>query len=413
MQATLQPLRRARSATRDFLHSQAAGGIVLIAAAALAMLVANWPGVAERYFHLLHLETGPVISPHHGPMTVHLWINDALMALFFLLVGLEIKREFIDGRLATWERRRLPVVAAAAGMACPALFYLLVAGGDPALVHGWAIPAATDIAFAIGLLAILGKRAPTSLKLFLTTVAIVDDLGAVVIIALFYTAELDLLSLGIAAGIVLAMVGLNRAGVKRLPVYLLLAAVLWVFVFRSGVHATIAGVLAALTIPITKSPAAPDDAQSPLHRLEHALHPWSAFLIVPLFGFANAGVSLAGSSASVLLEPLPLAVMLGLFLGKQLGIFGSVLLADKTGFAKRPGWASWPQLYGVSLLAGIGFTMSLFIGGLAFAGEDVLIDDVKIGVLAGSVLSAVAGYAVLRFAPPRRVLAAKALARRR
>jgi len=405
-------LRRARSATRDFLHSEAAGGIVLIAAAVLAMLVANWPGVAERYFDLLHLKTGPVISPHHGPMTVHLWINDALMALFFLLVGLEIKREFVDGRLATWERRRLPVIAAVAGMACPALFYLGVVGGDRALVHGWAIPAATDIAFAIGLLAILGKRAPTSLKLFLTTVAIVDDLGAVVIIALFYTAQLDLLSLAIAAAIVAAMFALNRAGVKRLPIYLLLAAVLWVFVFRSGIHATIAGVLAALTIPITTSPAAPDDAQSPLHRLEHALHPWSAFAIVPLFGFANAGVSLAGSSPSVLLEPLPLAVLLGLFLGKQIGIFGSVVLADRIGFAKRPGWASWPQIYGVSLLAGIGFTMSLFIGGLAFAGEDTLIDDVKIGVLAGSVLSAVAGYAVLRFAPPRRALAAKALERR-
>jgi NhaA family Na+:H+ antiporter len=412
MQPALTPLRRARSATRDFLHSEAAGGIVLIVAAVLAMLVANWPGVAEQYFHVLHVETGPVISPHHGPMTVHLWINDALMALFFLLVGLEIKREFVDGRLATWDRRRLPVVAAAAGMAFPALFYLLVVGGDPRLVHGWAIPAATDIAFAIGLLAILGKRAPTSLKLFLTTVAIVDDLGAVVIIALFYTAELDLVSLGIAAGIVAFMFALNRAGVKRLPVYLLLAVVLWVFVFRSGIHATIAGVLAALTIPITKSPAAPDDAQSPLHRLEHALHPWSAFLIVPLFGFANAGVSLAGSSLAVLGEPLPLAVLLGLFLGKQIGIFASVVVADKTGFAKRPGWASWPQIYGVSLLAGIGFTMSLFIGGLAFAGEDLLIDEVKIGVLAGSVLSAVAGYAVLRFAPPRRVLAVRALARR-
>ncbi|MCD2323578.1 Na+/H+ antiporter NhaA [Sphingomonas sp. IC-56] len=408
----LTPLRRARSATRDFLHSEAAGGIVLIAAAVLAMLAANWPGVAEQYFHLLHIQTGPVISPHHGPMTVHLWINDALMALFFLLVGLEIKREFVDGRLATWDRRRLPVVAAAAGMACPALFYLLVVGGYPRLVHGWAIPAATDIAFAIGLLAILGKRAPTSLKLFLTTVAIVDDLGAVVIIALFYTAELDLVSLGIAAAIVAGMFALNRAGVKRLSVYLLLAVILWVFVFRSGIHATIAGVLAALTIPITKSPAAPDDAESPLHRLEHALHPWSAFVIVPLFGFANAGVSLAGSSLGVLAEPLPLAVLLGLFLGKQIGIFASVVVADKTGFAKRPGWASWPQIYGVSLLAGIGFTMSLFIGGLAFAGEDMLIDEVKIGVLAGSVLSAAAGYAVLRFAPARRVLAVKALARR-
>jgi NhaA family Na+:H+ antiporter len=293
-------------------------------------------------------------------------------------------------------------------MAVPALLYLLVAGHEPALVRGWAIPAATDIAFAIGILAILGKRAPTSLKLFLTTVAIVDDLGAVVIIALFYTAKLDLVSLGLAAGVLLVMFGLNRAGVRRLSPYLLLAALLWVFVFRSGVHATIAGVLAALAIPISRDPD-----ESPLHRLEHALHPWSAFLVVPLFGFANAGVSLAGVTPAVLLDPLPLGIALGLFVGKQLGIFGAIVAAHRIGFAPKPGWSSWPQIYGVSLLAGIGFTMSLFIGGLAFAGDAALADEVKIGVLAGSVLSAVAGYLVLRFAPPRRALAIKLIARRR
>ncbi len=401
-------IRRVRSATRDFLHSEAAGGIVLMAAAACAMLVANLPGLSADYFHLLHLETGPVISPKYGPMSVHLWINDAAMALFFLLVGLEIKREFVVGRLASWDRRRLPVLAAAAGMAVPALLYLLVAGHQPALVRGWAIPAATDIAFAIGILAILGKRAPTALKLFLTTVAIVDDLGAVVIIALFYTAKLDLVSLVLAAGVLLVMFGLNRAGVRRLSPYLLLAVLLWVFVFRSGVHATIAGVLAALAIPISRDPA-----ESPLHRLEHALHPWSAFLVVPLFGFANAGVSLAGVTPAVLLDPLPLGIALGLFVGKQLGIFGAIVAAHRIGFAPKPGWSSWPQIYGVSLLAGIGFTMSLFIGGLAFAGNAALADEVKIGVLAGSVLSAVAGYLVLRFAPPRRALAIKLIARRR
>jgi Na+:H+ antiporter, NhaA family len=405
-------LRRARSATRDFLHSQAAGGIVLMAAAACAMLVANLPGWSETYFHTLHVETGPVLSPKYGPMTIHLWINDALMALFFLLVGLEIKREFVDGRLASWERRRLPVLAAAAGMAVPAAIYLFVTRGQDGLTNGWAIPAATDIAFAIGVLAILGKRAPTSLKLFLTTVAIVDDLGAVVIIALFYTAKLDLLSLTLAAGVVATMFALNRFGVRRLPLYLLLAVVLWLFVFRSGVHATIAGVLAALTIPITKSPAAPDDAESPLHRLEHALHPWSAFLIVPLFGFANAGVSLQGVTPSILLAPLPLGVALGLFLGKQVGILSSIWVAHRTGFAPKPGWSSWPQIYGVSLLAGIGFTMSLFIGGLAFPGNALLADEVKIGVLAGSLASVVAGYLVLRFAPPRRALAIKLIEKR-
>ncbi|ATY33086.1 Na+/H+ antiporter NhaA [Sphingomonas psychrotolerans] len=401
-------IHRVRSATRDFLHSEAAGGIVLMAAAACAMLVANLPGWSVAYFHALHVETGPVISPKFGPMTVHLWINDAAMALFFLLVGLEIKREFVAGRLASWERRRLPVLAAAAGMAAPALLYLLVAGSQPRLVQGWAIPAATDIAFAIGVLAILGKRAPTSLKLFLTTVAIVDDLGAVAIIALFYTAGLDLVALAFAAAVLLTMVLLNRRGVRRLSPYLLLAMLLWVFVFRSGVHATVAGVAAALTIPIGAR-----DGESPLHRLEHALHPWSAFLVVPLFGFANAGVSLAGVTPAVLLAPLPLGIALGLFVGKQLGIFGSVWIAHRTGFAPKPGWSSWPQIYGVSLLAGIGFTMSLFIGGLAFAGDAALTDEVKIGVLGGSLLSAVAGYLVLRFAPPRRMLALRLIVRRR
>ncbi|WP_423606384.1 Na+/H+ antiporter NhaA [Sphingomonas sp. MS122] len=391
-------IRRARSASRAFLEREAAGGIILIAAAALAMLVANLPALSEDYFHLLHLETGPVISPKYGPMTVHLWINDALMAVFFLLVGLEIKREFVDGELSSWSARRLPVVAAAAGMAAPAAVYLAIAGGGE-LAAGWAVPAATDIAFAIGVLALLGKRAPASLKLFLTTVAIVDDMGAVAIIAVAYTASISGLWLALAGLVLGAMYLLNKVGVKRLWPFLILAAVLWYCVFLSGVHATIAGVAAAMMIPITKSPGAPDDVESPLHRLEHALAPWVGYAIVPLFGFANAGVSLAGMSPAILLAPLPLGIAAGLFLGKQLGIFGSIWVADRTGFAKRPGGASWAQLYGVAMLAGIGFTMSLFIGGLAFPGNEALVDEVKIGVLAGSLLSAVAGFGVLRFAP--------------
>jgi NhaA family Na+:H+ antiporter len=382
------------SVLRDFLKSEAAGGIILIAAAALAMLAANLPGIAEAYFHALHLATGPDLG--HGPMTVHLWINDGLMALFFLLVGLEIKRELVDGQLASWERRRLPFVAAAAGMLVPALLYLAAIQGKPGLSAGWAIPAATDIAFAIGVLALLGSRAPASLKLFLTTVAIVDDMGAVAIIALAYTAHISLAALGGAAMVLAAMLALNWLGVTRLLPYLLLAGLLWVLVFLSGVHATIAGVAAAMTIPIRR-----DDAHSPLHRLEHGLHPWSAYLIVPLFGFANAGVSLAGVSPGVLLTPLPLGIAAGLFLGKQIGIFGSIWIAVKTGFARRPGQAGWAQIYGVALLAGIGFTMSLFIGGLAFPGRPELVDEVKIGVLAGSILSALAGFLVLRFAPAR------------
>lgn len=387
------------SVLRTFLKSEAAGGIILIGAAALAMLVANLPGPSEAYFHFLHAETGPVISPKYGPMTVHLWINDALMAVFFLLVGLEIKREFVDGQLASWEHRRLPVIAAAAGMVVPALVYLGITGGG-ALTRGWAIPAATDIAFAIGVLALLGKRAPTSLKLFLTTVAIVDDMGAVAIIALAYTASLSSLALAASALVMAVMYVLGRSGVSKLWPYLLLGALLWYFVFLSGVHATIAGVLTAMMIPIRRTPGAPDAEDSPLHRLEHALAPWVAYVIVPLFGFANAGVNLAGMSPAILLAPLPLGIAAGLFAGKQLGIFGSVWIAAKTGFAAPPGRATWTQIYGVAMLCGIGFTMSLFIGGLAFPDSPALVDEVKIGVLAGSVLSAVIGFIVLRFARP-------------
>lgn len=388
-----------RSVLRRFLQSEAAGGIILMAAAALAMLVANLPGISEAYFDLLHLDTGPVISPKYGSMTVHLWINDALMAIFFLFVGLEIKREFIDGQLATWEHRRLPIVAAAAGMVGPALVYLFITGWSGPLVNGWAIPAATDIAFAIGVLALLGSRAPASLKLFLTTVAIVDDMGAVAIIAIAYTAELSTLYLALGALVMATMYVLNRSGVKRLWPYLLLGAALWYVVFMSGVHATIAGVLTAMMVPITTSPGACDDAESPLHKLEHALAPWVAYLIVPVFGFANAGVSLAGMSPAILLAPLPLGIAAGLFLGKQVGIFGSIWLAAKLRFAAPPGGATWLQLYAVAMLCGIGFTMSLFIGGLAFPGNEELVDEVKIGVLAGSILSAVIGYTILRFAP--------------
>jgi Na+:H+ antiporter, NhaA family len=393
MSTLSQITRRPRSAMRAFLRSEAAGGILLMGAAALAMLIANSP-LAWTYFHALHLETGPVLSPKLGPMTVHLWINDGLMSVFFLLVGLEIKREFLDGHLSSWADRRLPFIAAAAGMAVPALVYIGVTGGAPGLTRGWAIPAATDIAFALGLLALLGKRAPTSLKLFLTTVAIVDDVGAVAIIALFYTAALNWLALGLSLVVLAGMFGMNRAGVKNPAWYFAAFLLLWYFELLSGVHATVAGVLAALAVPIVNTPGAPDDEDSTLHRMEHGLHPWVAFGIVPLFGFANAGVELGGDVAPF--APLPLAIALGLFLGKQAGVFGSVWLAVKLKIATRPSKASWPQVYGVALLCGIGFTMSLFIGGLAFPAQPEA-DAVKIGVLMGSLLSAVAGVAVLRF----------------
>ncbi len=390
------PTKGARSALREFLRSEAAGGLILMAVAALAMIIANSPQ-ANSYFHTIHAVTGPELTPKLGPMTVHLWINDGLMAIFFLLVGLEIKREFVDGHLSTWTDRRLPIIAAAAGMVFPALVYLIIAGGDPALVRGWAIPAATDIAFAIGVLALLGSRAPASLKLFLTTVAIVDDMGAVAIIALFYTAELNMTALAIALALWAVMFGLNRFGVMRLWPYMLIAAALWYAMLLSGVHATIAGVLAAFAIPLRRTIAAPDAEDSPLHRLEHALAKPVAFLIVPLFGFANAGVSLQGVGVETLLSPLPLGIALGLFLGKQFGIFGSVWLAVKFGLASRPKDANWTQIYGVALLCGIGFTMSLFIGGLAFY-DPALGDAVKIGVLMGSLASALCGYSLLRIA---------------
>jgi Na+:H+ antiporter, NhaA family len=379
---------------RAFLRQESAGGLLLIGAAILAMVVANSP-LAWSYFHALHLETGPVLTPKLGPMTPHLWINDGLMAVFFLLVGLEIKREFLDGHLATWADRRLPFIAAVAGMAVPAIVYLAVTKGDPSLMRGWAIPAATDIAFALGLLALLGKRAPTSLKLFLTTVAIIDDVGAVIIIAVFYTASLNLFALFASFAVLAGMFVMNRAGVKHPVWYFAAFLLLWYFELLSGVHATVAGVLAAMAVPIKNTPGTPDDADSTLHRMEHDLHPWVAFAIVPIFGFANAGVALDGSASA--LAPLPLAIALGLFMGKQVGVFGSVWLAVKAGVATRPPGASWAQVYGVALLCGIGFTMSLFIGGLAFPAQPQA-DAVKIGVLLGSLLSAVAGMLVLRFA---------------
>ncbi|POR44650.1 Na+/H+ antiporter NhaA [Methylobacterium sp. V23] len=393
------PLRRPLSAFRSMLTSEAGGGLVLMASAVLALVVANSP-LAERYFAVLQTKVG-------GLSVLH-WINDALMALFFLLVGLEIKREMLDGRLRTWPDRILPGLAALGGMAAPALVYVAVNRHSPETVRGWAIPAATDIAFALGILALLGSRVPVSLKVFLTALAIIDDLGAVLIIALFYTADLSLPMLAGAAATLAVLYGLNRAGISRLAPYLVLGVVLWVFVLKSGVHATVAGVLLALTIPLRLSIGRPDDPTSPLHRLEHALHPWSAYLILPIFGFANAGVSLAGFTPTMLLDPVTLGVALGLVVGKQLGVFGFVLAAVKLGLAQRPAGAGWMQVYGVSLLCGIGFTMSLFIGLLAFASSPELEAETKVGVLAGSIVCMAAGALVLLVAPRRPVGAPKA-----
>ena len=394
----IAPRRRIPSALRAFLTGEASGGVVLILASVLAMIAANWRITADAYELAIHAVTGPVLAPAIGAMTIHLWINDGLMTLFFLLVGLEIKRELVDGRLASWDRRRLPFVAAAAGMAVPALVYLSVVRGASGLADGWAVPAATDIAFAMGVMALLGRRVPSQLKLLLATIAIVDDMGAVAIIAIAYTSSIDLAALAGATAAVAVLWLLNRRKVAALWPYLLVGLLLWLFVLRSGVHATVAGVVIAAFVPVRRSPGAPDDARSPLHRLEHALHPWSAWLIVPLFAFANAGVDLGDLSTEVLARPLVLGIALGLFVGKQAGIFGGIALAVRLGIAARPGSVTWLHLYGLALLAGIGFTMSLFIGGLAFAGAPALIEEVKLGVLAGSLMSALAGTAVLLIA---------------
>ena len=378
------PRVRPLSLIRSLLRSEAAGGLVLIAAAALALAVANsaW---ADGYFALL--------KTYVGPLNVLHWINDLLMALFFLLVGLEIKREFLDGQLATRRRRMLPGLAALGGMAAPAIIYLAINWASGAM-DGWAVPVATDIAFALGVLALMGRRVPVSLRIFLTALAIIDDLLAVLIIALFYTSGLELLWLGAAAAVTAALFALNRTRVQSLLPYLALGALLWTFTYLSGVHATIAGVVLALTIPIRCSPGAPDDRASPLHRLEHAIQPWVAFAVIPIFGFANAGVSLAGFGLEALLEPVALGVALGLFVGKQIGVFGITWLAIRLRLGDMPEDATLRQLYGVSLLCGIGFTMSLFIGLLAFPTE-AMQDQVKIGVLAGSLLSALVGAALL------------------
>jgi len=382
---------RQKSVFREFLDSEASGGIILMAAAALALIVANSP-LAPTYFAAL--------KAYVGPLSVSHWINDALMAVFFLLVGLEIKREVLDGQLSTWPRRILPGLAAAGGMAVPALIYAGLNWGNAETMRGWAIPTATDIAFALGVLSLLGSRVPASMKVFLTALAIIDDLGAVVIIAIFYTADLQMAYLAGALAVLAALYTMNRFGVRSLIPYLVLGVVLWVLVLQSGVHATLAGVALALTIPLRRTPGIEHDNEgSPLHRLEHALHGVVPFVIVPIFGFANAGVSFAGMSPDTLVDPLTLGVAVGLVVGKLVGVFGTSYAAIRLGFADMPANAARMHLLGVSLLCGIGFTMSLFIGLLAFADNATLQDDVKVGILLGSVVAALLGSLVMVLAP--------------
>ncbi|WP_284417758.1 MULTISPECIES: Na+/H+ antiporter NhaA [unclassified Bradyrhizobium] len=368
------------SAFHRLVASQAGAGIILMISATAALIVANTPA-SEFYFASLQRYIAGLSILH--------WINDALMAVFFLLVGLEIKREFLDGQLSTWPRRVLPAFAATGGMVVPALVYIGFNLNTAETFRGWAIPTATDIAFALGALALLGSRVPSSLKIFLTALAILDDLGAVTVIAVFYTDHLALGWLAAAGAVLAVLVVLNQTGVARLSAYLVLGAALWVFTLKSGVHATLAGVALAWTIPASPR------KQSPLLTLEHAIQPWVAFAILPIFAFANAGVSLVGMSWYVLKQPVTLGIIAGLFVGKQSGILAATWLAIRLRLARLPEGADWRQVYGIAVLCGIGFTMSLFIGLLAFPGAEALQNEVKVGVLLGSLLSGLFGMALL------------------
>ena len=380
---------------RNFLRLESAGGILLVGAAAFAILLANSP-LAGDYSHLLDVPVAIRIGAFEIFKPLLLWINDGLMAVFFFLVGLELKREILEGGLARPTQASLPAFAALGGMLLPALIYAWLNWHDPMTLNGWAIPAATDIAFALGVLLLLGKQVPTALKIFLMTLAILDDLGAIVIIAIFYTADLSLTSLVVALSALTVLILMNRRRVMNLPAYLFVGLIMWASVLKSGVHATLAGVALALVIPL-RDPANPE--RSPLRELEHELHPPVAYGILPLFAFANAGVSLDGVRLATLIEPVPLGIAAGLFLGKQLGVFLASWLAVKLRMAALPAGVTWVQLYGVAILCGIGFTMSLFIGSLAFerAGQEHGA-SVRLGILVGSLLSAAFGYGVLRLA---------------
>lgn len=383
-----------RSTFTRFFQLEAASGLLLIAAAALALIVNNSP-LSFLYNGLLEVPVVAQVGALKIAKPLLLWINDGLMALFFLLIGLEVKRELVDGHLSKPSQVVLPGAAAIGGMVVPALIYWFLNKDNPAAVAGWAIPTATDIAFALGVLALLGKRVPVSLKLFLMTLAIIDDLGAIVVIALFYSGELSSLSLMLAGACLLALIAMNRLGVIKLGPYMIVGLILWVCVLKSGVHATLAGVTLALCIPLRTKNAEP----SPLMSLEHALHPWVAFGILPLFAFANAGVSLAGVTVESFTHHVPMGIAIGLLLGKTVGVFGLTWIAVKTGLAALPTGANWGQILGVAILCGIGFTMSLFVGSLAFEpGSSEFAGMDRMGILTGSILAALIGYAITAMA---------------
>jgi len=382
------------SLIREFLKLESAGGVLLVIATVMALIMKN-SAYSDWYGALLNTPVNVAIGEFQIAKPLLLWINDGLMAVFFFVVGLELKREFLEGELSNRDQITLPAFAAAGGMLVPAAIYAYINWGHPITMNGWAIPAATDIAFALGVLALLGSRVPVTLKLFLMALAILDDVGAIIIIALFYTTELSTLSLTTAGICLFLLIYLNKRGVTHLPVYIFIGVIMWASVLKSGVHATLAGVFLAFTIPLRD---AENPQHSPLRQLEHELHPSVAYVILPLFAFANAGVPLAGMTINALLEPVSLGIIAGLFIGKQLGVFSFAWLAIKLKLARLPEKVSWTQLYGAAILCGIGFTMSLFIASLAFehVGQEY-IRQVRLGILTASLLSAVLGYLLLRF----------------
>ena len=379
-----------------FFKLEAASGLVLLIAAIIALVISN-SNFSELYFSTLEQYLFIGINNFGLKLSVHHWINDLLMAIFFFFVTLEIKREFIQGELSNFKKALLPIIGAVGGMVIPALVYVIINFGNAETLNGWAIPSATDIAFSLGILSLLGSRVPISLKIFLTALAIIDDLGAILIIAFFYSGDLSVSYLSLILISYIFLLVLNKVGVKKFLPYLLIGSFMWFFTYKSGIHATIAGVLLASTIPHRVK----EKDFSLLIKLEHAISPYVAFMIMPIFAFANAGVSLGGLSLSSLMQPVPLGILLGLFVGKQVGVMIFSFIAVKSGAAEMPNNSSWLSLYGVSVLTGIGFTMSLFVGNLAFAENIQYIDGVKIGVLAGSLLSTLLGYFILLFSSKR------------
>jgi len=373
-----------------FFQLEAASGLVLLVAAIFALLISN-SNYSELYFYTLEKYLFIGINNFGLKLSVHHWINDALMAIFFFFVTLEIKREFIQGELSNLKKALLPIIAAVGGMLVPALFYILVNYDNSETLNGWAIPSATDIAFSLGILSLLGSRVPISLKIFLTALAIIDDLGAILIIAFFYSGDLSITYLSLILISYIFLLILNKYGVKTFLPYLIIGIFMWFFTYKSGIHATIAGVLLATTIPHRVK----EKDFSLLVKIEHLISPYVAFMIMPLFAFANAGVSLNGLTLSSLMMPVPLGILLGLFFGKQLGVMIFSFLSVKLKIAQMPNNSTWLSLYGVSILTGIGFTMSLFVGNLAFVNNTQYIDGVKIGVLMASLLSTVFGYFLL------------------